>query len=98
MPNYAFFRHKGHRWLIPHWIPVGEDVTYENLREHIPPEYQWILNSNPFAPVRPQVERYPVPNRPYTISVSGDEISCDCPGYRWRSKCKHTTAFKEKPE
>lgn len=32
----------------------------------------------------------------YVVTVDGDgDISCNCPGYRFRGKCKHYTAVAE---
>ena len=90
MPNYAFFRHdSGQRYLIPHWIPIGEDVTYENILDHIP--YEFLHPES----IRPPVKEYPVPGRPYTITVTSTKTSCSCPGFQFRNRCKHTTAFME---
>jgi hypothetical protein len=86
---FCFAQVNGKRMLMPHWIEVADDVTYENITEKIPPE---ILN---WEPRQPLIERFPVPDRPYTITVTDSRITCSCPGNQFRGRCKHVDTFKE---
>jgi len=77
------------RYIVPYWIPVGTEVTMDNILDHVPAE---------LIPMKPKVEVYQVTNKPYVIKVMFGKVSCDCPGFQFRRKCKHVTMFLETGE
>lgn len=79
MPN-------GKRYIVPFWIEIDSYISYDDAKKLIPKE---LLES------KPNFEVFDVPGRPYTIMVQAGRISCSCPGFKFKHKCKHTKAFEE---
>ena len=49
-------------------------------------------------PKLPSMKIYKIPGsngNTYTLTVSGRNVLCSCPGYVYRQKCKHTTKIRE---
>lgn len=84
--NPAFMELNGKRYIVPYWIEVDDSVNFSNISDFIPKD----KNGSP------NIQCYPVDGKPYTITVYNGRVACDCMGYKFRNKCKHTTAFKEK--
>jgi len=83
--NIGFMNLNGKRYIVPHWIEVGETVTYDNIMDYI---------SKDSVIPEPKIETYSVAGKPYTIAVVDGKISCSCPGFKFHKKCKHITEFK----
>jgi len=73
------------RYLMPGWTPVEDHITIDDVK-HI----------NPYAHIK--TETYNVIGSrgdKYTITKRGNELSCDCPGGRFRGNCKHSKKIQE---
>ena len=71
-------------YVVPTYQAVPHGTTLKDL--------EWI-------PLRPQVTQekvveYKVKN--YTVRVygNGSRVTCDCPGYTYRKKCKHSDEYR----
>ena len=79
------------RYIVPHWIKVNDDVTFDNVLKYIPAHI--IENEKKY-----QVKRFKVPGKKYIIMQTGSYWSCSCVGFRYHKKCKHLTQFKNERE
>jgi hypothetical protein len=67
------------------WVEVPDGTTLADVHKYV-------------THVRPQrdVESWQVlssSGSTYTISrINGETLTCSCPGFGWRKKCKHTAA------
>jgi len=74
----------GITYVIPTWQAVPAGTTMKDL-EWVPP---------PRAATVPQTAKeYKV--KTYTVRVygGGQKVTCDCPGYTFRKKCKHQQEY-----
>ena len=71
-------------YVVPSYQAVPHGTTLKDL--------EWI----PTYPkvVKETVKEYKVKN--YTVRVygSGQKVTCDCPGYTYRKKCKHSEEYR----
>jgi len=82
-PSFATIN--GQRYLFPGWIPVEDDITFEDV-EHI----------NPYANVK--VETFEVigsTGNKYTVTKRDNQFSCDCPAGKFRGRCKHSAQVQK---
>lgn len=82
-PSFATIN--GQRYLFPGWIPVEDDVTFEDV-EHI----------NPYANVK--IEEYQITGSrgdKYTVTNRNGQFSCNCPAGKFRGTCKHSTQVQK---
>lgn len=80
-PSFAVIG--GQRYLFPGWIPVEDDITFEDV-EHI----------NPY---RSNIEEFKVEGstgNTYTVTKRDNSLTCDCPAGKFRGTCKHITKIK----
>ena len=78
-----------HGWFAVaggHWVKIPEGTTVEQLR--------WDNTLKKYATIR-EVQ---VPNRPYILKISTQEIACTCPGFGFRRTCRHITEYKQSLE
>jgi len=76
----------GQRYLFPGWIPVEDDVTFDDV-EHI----------NPYRNIK--TEEFEVTGstgNKYIVTKRGNELKCDCPAGKFRGSCKHSKQIKER--
>jgi hypothetical protein len=81
----AFSTIGGQRYLFPGWIPVEDNVTFDDV-EHI----------NPYANIKS--ETYEVigsTGNKYIVTKRMNEFSCDCPAGKFRGTCKHSLQVKK---
>lgn len=81
----AFVTLSGQRYLIPGWIPVSEDATFDD-----------VIHVNSY---KVEVEEFKVSgssNNTYIITKRNGKFSCNCPAGKFRGTCKHVTAFQQK--
>ena len=79
----AFAVINGQRYLFPGWIPVEDDITFDDV-EHI----------NPY---RSNIEEFKVEGstgNTYTVTKRDNSLTCDCPAGKFRGSCKHITKIK----
>lgn len=75
-PSFAVIN--GQKYLMPGWTPVENNVTFSDVK-HI----------NPYKKTIKTFEIKGSSGNMYTITKRGNEISCNCPGFKFRGKCKH---------
>jgi len=77
----------GKRWAISGgtWIQVPLDAT----REDLPRWMDWSLPKPNYEEVKVAGSR----GNTYTVrrNKGNNELTCSCPGFKWRGKCKHLT-------
>lgn len=79
----AFTTINGQKYLLPGWIPVDPDTTFDDV-EHI----------NPY---RTESETFTVTGstgNSYTVTKRNNNITCDCPAGKFRGTCKHINQIK----
>lgn len=80
----ALAKLNGKLFIVPGYIEVPNDTTLDNI--------QWI---------RPKVAKTNIVTKhvgKYVLNIhSNGKITCDCPGYTFRRKCKHAEAEKNSP-
>lgn len=71
-------------YVVPSYQAVPHGTTLKDL--------EWIPTRP--AVVKETVKEYKVKN--YTVRVygSGQKVTCDCPGYTYRRKCKHQQEYQ----
>lgn len=71
-------------YVVPTYQAVPHGTTLRDL--------EWIPLHRQEAPQT--VKEYKV--KTYTVRVYGDgtRVTCDCPGYTYRKKCKHSQEYK----
>lgn len=81
----AFVTLSGQRYLMPGWIPVSENVTFND-----------VIHVNPY---KVKVEEFKVSGsagNTYIITKRNGKFSCNCPAGKFRGTCKHVVAFQQK--
>ena len=75
----------GQRYLCPGWIPVEDNISFDDV-EHI----------NPMASIKTLTYKA-IGSRgdTYTITKRGSTFNCDCPGGKFRGSCKHSKKLQE---
>lgn len=71
------------------WLRVPEGTLLSNLK--------WLRNRPAEAPpekILAVIKSSSNPNVSYKIKAYAGKITCDCPGYQFRKKCKHTLKYK----
>ncbi len=72
------------------WIPIPMEVGMHNLHEYVRYEP---------AKVESPLKKFSVKSSngktKYLVEVWPAKITCNCSGFRWRQKCKHTAAIKK---
>ena len=84
VPTIARFPNK--TYIMPYWIEVDESATLADALAYVPIKSA-VIN-------QPTVKTFQVEGRPYVISVTGKRVTCSCPGFQFRHKCKHVNAFR----
>lgn len=73
------------------WVKIPNDVTHENL--HIYAIYERTEIEKPTKKYLVSSSRG---NKKYSVEVwKNGNVTCDCSGYKWRNKCKHSQAVKK---
>ena len=72
------------------WVPIPDHVTFDNLKEYV--IYETVEEQKP---IKKFLVSSSAGKTKYTIEVWENKITCNCSGYRWRNKCKHTDAVKK---
>lgn len=79
----AFTTINGQKYLLPGWIPVEPDTTFDDI-EHINP---W----------KTKIETFSVQGssgNAYTVTKRDNSLTCDCPAGKFRGTCKHINQIK----
>lgn len=71
---------------MPYWVEVDQTATLEDALRYVHVDTQVVH--------KPIMETFKVEGRPYVITVMDTNISCSCPGFQFRRKCKHVEAYK----
>lgn len=79
----SFVTTNGQRYLVPGWIPVEDDVTFDDV-EHINP---WTVTTEDFTVSGSS-------GNTYTVTKRNKDFSCDCPAGKFRGTCKHINQIK----
>ena len=85
IPPHLFKGRDGIMYLVPLWVPVPDNTTLNDI--------EWI---NPYSRKRELIKRVKSSrgNIYYNIVAIGKEITCDCPGAKYRNRnCKHIQAL-----
>ena len=82
----AFATLGGQKYLFPGWIPVDDNITFDDV-EHINP-LQHLKKEN--------FEVTGSTGNKYIVTKHGDTFNCDCPAGKFRGTCKHIKSIKEK--
>ncbi len=83
----AFVTLSGQKYLMPGWIPIEDNITFDNIN-HV----------NPFK-TKDKPKTFKVQGsgkNVYTVTLKGKTLSCDCPAGKFRGNCKHANQIKEK--
>lgn len=80
-PGFATIN--GQRYLMPGWIPVEDDVTFDDV-EHINP---WRVETETFKVNGSS-------GNTYTVTKRKNALTCDCPAGKFRGTCKHVNQMK----
>jgi len=71
---------RGKTWVVPNWVEVPQGTTLQDIC--------WIRPAEPKSnKTTKHVGKYLI-----TIYDSGN-VTCDCPGFTFRKKCKHSAEY-----
>lgn len=81
----AFITLSGQRYLMPGWLPVSDDVTFDDVTYN--------------DPYKTEEEKFNVSGssgNTYIITKRNGKFFCNCPAGTFRGTCKHITMFQQK--
>jgi len=87
MPPILYTSHTGQRYAVSgcHWVEVPADTTRDDLPRYMTWKASPLPESKPSKTWSVEGSKGNI----YTVTDSGGQLSCTCPGYGWRRKCRH---------
>ena len=83
----------------PHWAKADNfAVETGNIKFPISLiDSKYVVDLEIISGKTEKVEKYEIKSdtSKHFVTVSGNQFSCDCTGFKYRAKCKHITAVKE---
>lgn len=86
--KFGFVNTFSGRYIVPYWIKVPEDTTFENAKQYIPKD---ILEKER----KLTISRFKVPGKKYIITRVGSKWKCSCLGFMYHKNCIHMKTFEE---
>jgi hypothetical protein len=80
----AFVTLSGQKYLVPGWIPVEDNITFEN-----------VSFINPYKKESKIFKVQGSGKNIYNVTLSGKNVTCDCPAGKFRGSCKHIEQIKK---
>jgi len=67
------------------WYPIDDKITVDDLRKFHLPYFSKVITHEVIGSDGITT---------YTVTISENNYSCTCPGYKFRTICKHINLFK----
>ena len=94
MPPLLYTDRNGQKWAVSgqHWVEVPSTLTLDRVGEYL-------LYKPPTLPEPTASKSWTVEGSKgniYTVTERDGQLSCTCPGYGWRRKCRHIESTNKK--
>ena len=87
MPPALYTDRSGQKWAISgqHWVKVPPTLTLDKVGDYMVYEVTEVAETEPARRWSVEGSKGDI----YTVTLRDGRMTCTCPGFGWRGKCRH---------